>query len=165
MKLRPHRNDLVVWSRSGVPYGPPRRTRPSRARRIRRRIKISVLLVILGVTRLAHAVPPRSRLLLAGVALTTASIVLRHGAGNMLYFPGAMFLLTALFTPPGAQAARQRRLELERELAAYSTPTERCDLEAILDRYPDGMTDELRGILASQASAARDTRSAAVGRH
>jgi hypothetical protein len=161
MKLRPHRTDLVVLTRSAVPFSPPRHSRPSRARRIRRRIRIGVLLVVLGVTRLS----PRSRFLLAGVALTSASIVLRHGPGSLLYFPGAMFLLTALFTPAGAKAARQRHLELERELAGYSTPAERCDLEAILDRYPDGMTDELREILASQAMAARDTRFPAAGRY
>ena len=49
--------------------------------------------------------------------------------------------------------ARQRHLELARELAAYSTPAERRDFEAILDRYPDDITYELRDILASQAMA------------
>ncbi len=165
MKLRPHQNGLVVWSRSAVRYGPPRRMRPSRARRIRRRIRIGALLLILGVTRLARAMKPRSRFLLAGVALTAVSIVLRHGPGSMLYFPGVMFLLSALFTPASPKAARQRHLELERELAVYSTPAERCDLEAILDRYPDGITCELRDILASQATADRDRRFPAVGRY
>jgi hypothetical protein len=161
MKLRPHRNGLVVWSRSAVPDGPPGGTRPSRARRVRRRIRIGVLLVVLGVTRLT----PRSRFLLAGVALVSASIALRHGPGSLLYFPGAMFLLTALFTPADARATRRRHLELERELAVYSTPAQRCDLEALLDRYPDGMTDELREILASQAMAGRGTRFPAAGRY
>jgi hypothetical protein len=35
---------------------------------------------------------------------------------------------------------------LKRELAAYSTPAQRCDLEAILDEYPDEDTSELRAI-------------------
>ena len=46
------------------------------------------------------------------------------------------------------KAARQRRRSLERELAGYSTPSQRRDLEATLDRYPDGVTQELRDILA-----------------
>jgi hypothetical protein len=40
-----------------------------------------------------------------------------------------------------------------RELAAYSTPAQRRDLEATLDRYPDGITDEIREILASKDMA------------
>jgi len=53
----------------------------------------------------------------------------------------------------GPPAERIRRSELERELAAYSTPAQRLDLEAIFDRYPDGETYELRDILARQAMA------------
>jgi hypothetical protein len=45
------------------------------------------------------------------------------------------------------RAARERRLRLERELAAYDTPAARDDLLAMLDRYPDGVTWELREIL------------------
>ena len=61
--------------------------------------------------------------------------------------------------------AHKRRSELERELAAYSTPAQRCDLEATLDRYPDGITYELRDILASQAMAACNNRFPAAGRY
>ena len=57
-------------------------------------------------------------------------------------------------------AAGPRRRELERELAAYSTPDQRCDLEAPLDRYPDSATGELREILAGQAAAAAPPPSA-----
>jgi hypothetical protein len=53
------------------------------------------------------------------------------------------------------KAARQRRRalerELERELASYSTPAQRQDLEATFDRYPDAATQELRDILARQS--------------
>jgi len=45
---------------------------------------------------------------------------------------------------------RRRRSELERELAAYSTPAQRRDLEAAFDRYSDDVTSELREIMASQ---------------
>ena len=61
--------------------------------------------------------------------------------------------------------ACQRRRELERELAAYSTPAQRYDLEATFDRYPDSITYELRDILARQASAAFDSRLPAAGRY
>jgi hypothetical protein len=63
------------------------------------------------------------------------------------------------------KAARRRRAKLERELAAFATPAERRDLEATLDRYPDGVTHELRAILARQSRAARDTRFPAIGRY
>jgi hypothetical protein len=48
-------------------------------------------------------------------------------------------------------AARERRKKLERELACYRTTAERADLFAMLDRYPDGMTHEVREILNRQA--------------
>jgi hypothetical protein len=54
--------------------------------------------------------------------------------------------------------AHERRSELARELAEYSTPAQRSDLEAILDQYPDDITYELRDILASQAMAADSNR-------
>jgi hypothetical protein len=64
------------------------------------------------------------------------------------------------------EAARVRRRELERELADYDTPDQRCDLEATLDRFPDGVTHELRDILAQQAQAREQARrSAALGRN
>ena len=50
--------------------------------------------------------------------------------------------------------AHKQRCELERELAAYSTPAQRRDLEATLNQYPDELTYELRNILARQAMAA-----------
>jgi hypothetical protein len=50
-----------------------------------------------------------------------------------------------------------RRRELERELAACSTPAQRRDLEATLDRYPDGVAGELRDILATQGTVRRRT--------
>jgi hypothetical protein len=62
------------------------------------------------------------------------------------------------------KAARQRRRDLERELAGYSTPAQRCDLEAMLDRYPDGVTYEIREILSRQARAQDANRFPAIGR-
>jgi hypothetical protein len=62
----------------------------------------------------------------------------------------------------GRKAARQRRAQLERELAGYA---ERGDFEAILERYPSGYTHELRSILARQAMAAHENRFPAIGRY
>jgi hypothetical protein len=166
MRLRTHRGNLVVWRASRCPDEHDRGlrfTRPPRAVRIRRRMRTGVLLVILGVMRLAAGVRPRWRPLLAGVVLTTAGVVLRDGAAGIVMIPGMLFLLSALLTPADPVAAGPRRRELERELAAYCTPDQRCDLEATFDRYPDNVTCELREILARQAATAAAPR--AVSSH
>jgi hypothetical protein len=62
----------------------------------------------------------------------------------------------ALLIPANPDPGRKQRSQLERELAAYSTPAQRCDLEATLDRYPDGIMYEMRDILASQAMGAQN---------
>jgi hypothetical protein len=59
----------------------------------------------------------------------------------------------------------KQRSELERELAAYSTPAQRSDLHALLDRYPDDITYELRDILAGQAMAANNNLFPAAGQY
>ena len=73
-------------------------------------------------------------------------------------------ILVARAQATSRKAARKRRAELERELAGYASPAERCDLEAALDRYPSGVTSELRAILARQSGAADQTRFPAIGR-
>ena len=82
---------------------------------------------------------------------------------------GALLTVIGLMRLPRTVRTRwrayERRSELERELAAYSTPAQRSDLEAILDRYPDSITYELRDILASQAMAADNHRFRAAGRY
>jgi hypothetical protein len=157
MRLRPRRRNLVIWSPSacraerghGLWF-----SRPARSRRIRTRMRTLGLLAAIGLIRLGAAARPRWRPLLAGTVLTTAGIVLRSGAPGIVMIPGMLSLLSALLVPVDPVAAGPRRRELERELAAYSTPDQRCDLEAILDRYPDSATGELREILARQAAAA-----------
>ncbi|HEX6519813.1 MAG TPA: hypothetical protein VF070_07315 [Streptosporangiaceae bacterium] len=151
MKLRPHRRNVVVWSgsvapaRSGAFLG--RRSRPTWHRRIR----TGALLSALGLIRLARAIRTRWWPPLTGVVLTVTGVMLRGGPGTMLLMPGFVFLLSVAFIPPAPEANRVRRSRLERELAAYSTSAQRCDLEATLDRYSDGVTNELRDILAGQA--------------
>jgi len=166
MRLRTHRGNLVVWRASRCPDERGRGlwfTRPARSIRIRRRMRTGVLLAILGVMRLAAAARPRWRPLLAGTLLTVAGVVLRSGPAGIVMIPGMLFLWSALLTPADPVAAGPRRRELERELAAYCTPDQRCDLEATFDRYPDNVTGELREILARQAATTAAPR--AVSSH
>ena len=157
MRLRPYRRDLVIWSPSACRAERGRGlwfTRSARPRRIRTRMRTLGLLAAIGLIRLGAAARPRWRPLLAGTVLTVAGIVLRSGAPGMVMIPGMLSLLSALLVPADPVTAGPRRRELERELAAYSTPDQRCDLEAIFDRYPDSATGELREILTRQAAAA-----------
>jgi hypothetical protein len=157
MILRPHRRNLVVWSQSAGPvgrYDPRRSTAPSRARRIRRFLRTGVLLTILGLMPLAAGVRARWRMVVPGVVLTVAGVIYRADPAGVVLLPGLLLLFSAPLVPASPGGDRTRRSELERELAGYSTPAQRRDVEAMLDRYPDDMTNELRGILASQAMAA-----------
>jgi hypothetical protein len=153
MGLQPYRRHLVVFRSHIAPagrYGDSRYRRLARTGRIGRLVRIGVLFTVV-------AVRPRWRPLLAGAALTVFGVIERHGVAGVLIVPGLLFLWHALLTPGDPDADRQRRTRLERELAAFSTPTQRCDLEAMLDRNPDAVTGEIRDILAGQAMASRNT--------
>jgi hypothetical protein len=164
MRLRPHRRNLVVWSHSGCPPERYRAPRSARTRRIRVWIRTGALLAVVGLVRAARAVQPYWRPLLPGVALTAGGILMRGGAGGAILLPGLILLLGAPLMPGASKADRMRRSELERELAGYSTPRQRQDLEAILDQYPDDVTCELRDILASQSMTSAETRFPGLGR-
>jgi hypothetical protein len=97
----------------------------------------------------------RGRLALTGAVLTVVGIVLRDSAVGAVLLPGLLFLLSAPLIPDPPEGDRKRHAELERQLATYSTPAQRRDLEAAFDRYPDSITRELRDLLASQATAAQ----------
>jgi len=49
------------------------------------------------------------------------------------------------------RADRHQRQELARELAGYSSPTDRLELEEILGRYSDSDTRDVRDILHRQS--------------
>ena len=163
MMLRRRRN-LVMCNQSARSAGRHGAPPPARAKPVRRWIRTGLLLTIVGLMALARAVWSRWQPLLAGTVLTAAGLILRSGPGGMVLLPGLMFLMGAPLIPGRSKPDRMRRAGLERELAAYSTPAQRRDLEATFDQYPDDVTRELRDILARQALAARGHRFPAVGR-
>ena len=156
MGLRARRHNIVVWRtphgprrRHGLTAFPPRvRTRP-----VRRFFRVSWLLMLIGLLRVARALRLRWLAVLPGVTLIVTAVIVRGDFGGLAFLCGFLFLYAALIMHPGTAADRK----LERELADYSTPAERRDLEATLDRYSDGDTSELRDILVRQASASRNT--------
>jgi hypothetical protein len=148
MRLR----SLVVWSsRADLAdlYRRPQPARITRIRRIRRCIRTGALLTIVGLIGLAHAVRVRWQPLLSGGLLTVAGAILRNGPGGVLLLPGLLLLISAPLLEGSPDADRKRHRELQRELARFSTPAQRRDLEATLDRYPDTVTRELRDMIAS----------------
>ena len=65
--------------------------------------------------------------------------------------------LTSLWTTVRTQLRDSRdahaaRTALQRELASYNSPADLNDLHAILDRYSDQETADIRRILAAQRS-------------
>ena len=48
-----------------------------------------------------------------------------------------------------------QRKRLAAELSTYTTPRELLELEAMMDRYDDGDTAEMRSILSAQAESRR----------
>jgi hypothetical protein len=141
----------VVWSQSPGWPGDTPRARPRRARRARRLLRIAVLLAILRLTPVARAVLSRWRILLPAAVLTVAGVLMRSGSASIVLVPGLVMFFAAPLSQPRSRWAQPS--ELERELAGYSTPAQRRDLEAILDRYPDEVTVQLRNILARQRLA------------
>jgi len=51
------------------------------------------------------------------------------------------------------RAAHAARKSLARELAGYTSPRDLADLDAILDRYSDDETADIRRILAARRCA------------
>jgi hypothetical protein len=156
MGLRSRRRGVVVWSRSAGSagrYGRTGFTRVGRYRPIRRCLRLGALLTVIGLVRLARAARRRWRPLLAGGVLTVAGVVLRSGAGSLVFLPGILLLLWAPLMEARPDAGHNRRSALRRELAGYATAAQRRELEATLDRYPDAITYELRETLAGQALA------------
>ena len=165
MRLRAHRRNLIGWSPPVGQAGRYDAPRLAPTGRFRRFIRIGALLTALGLIRLARGVRPRWRPLLAGVVLTVAGFMLRGNLWGMVIIGGFWYLVYALLMPVSTDADRKRRTELEHDLAAYSTPIQRRDLEATLDGYSDSVTHELRDILAGQVVAAGNSGLPGAGRY
>ncbi len=68
--------------------------------------------------------------------------------------PTATAVGTAIVTRiQAARAARAAHKTLERELASYTSVQDLNDLHAILDRYSDDQTADIRRILAARPAA------------
>jgi hypothetical protein len=168
MRRRSRRRGVVVLispAGSAGRYDGARFTRLGRSRPVRRHLRLGALLTVIGLVRLTRAVRARWRPLLAGGVLTVTGVMLRSGAGGLVFIPGLLFLLYAPLIEVRPDEVRKRRSELRRELAGYATPAHRRDLEATLDRYPDGMTCEIRDILADLAVTARSSGIPGAGRY
>jgi hypothetical protein len=127
MRLRVHRRSLVVWSPSAGSagrYGAPRLTRLARVKRIHRWIRTGALLMIIGLMRLARAVRPRWRPLLAGGVLTGFGVV-AAGVWGLVLLPGLLFLVSAALIPARPKTDRARRAEVEHELGVFPHPAQR----------------------------------------
>src|ERR1700677_4321308 len=151
MRLQRHRRRLVVFSPAADPavgHGASRDKRVARTGPISRFVRIGMLLTVI-------AVRPRWRPLLAGVVLTVLGVLDWQGPGSVLIIPGLLSFWRALMIAGETDADRERRSRLRCELAAYSTSAQRCELVTALDRYPDGITHEIRDILTSPPAASR----------
>jgi len=80
--------------------------------------------MIIGVMRLARAVRPRWRPLLAGGVLTVGGVVAAVVWGLVL-LPGFLFLVSASLVPARPKTDRARRAEVERGLGVFSRPGQR----------------------------------------
>jgi hypothetical protein len=110
MRLRSHRQNLVVWGSSGGPaggYDAPRLARHVRTRRIRRRIRTGALLAVIGMMRLARVVRARrgARLLVAGAVLTVAGIMLPSA---VIQISGVLVLLRGVAVALGVSEQHRR---------------------------------------------------------
>ena len=155
MSFWARRRNIVVWSASISPagrHGGLGLERAAPARPIRRRVRIGAMLALIGLLRLARTLRVRWYLS-AGIVLTVAGVFARDSGWGFVLLPGLLLVLSTPLIPASPDGDRKHRSQLRRELASYSTPAQRCDLEAILARYPDSDTRELRGILAGQFMA------------
>jgi hypothetical protein len=110
MRLRSHRQNLVVWDSSRGPvggYGAPRLARHVRTKRMRRWIRTGALLAVIGLMRLARSVRTRrgARLLVAGAVLTVAGVILPNG---VIQICGMLVLVRAVAVALGVSERHRR---------------------------------------------------------
>jgi hypothetical protein len=146
MRLRRRRlRNIVVWSSAGgvaIGRASVRRRRVGLARRL---IYSGRVLTVVGLLWVVRVIRPRWRPVLAGVVCTAAGLILRDTAWSGILLVGLLLLVYSVFIPAPPDDERRR---LAREVGSYSTRAQRRDLEALLDKYPDTVTRDLREILA-----------------
>jgi hypothetical protein len=106
MRLRSHRQNLVLWGSSGGPaggYGAPGLARHVRTRRIR----TGALLAVIGLMRVAQSVRTRrgAGLLVAGAVLTVAGIIVPSG---VIRISGMLVLLRGVAVALGVSERHRR---------------------------------------------------------
>ena len=114
MRLRARRRSLV-WRPSGGPvgwHGAPGLARPARTGTIRRFIRISALLTMIGLMRLARGVRPRWQPLLAGTVLAVAGFMSCSGAWGALFPAGFWFYVYALLIPSSPDVDQRCRVQV-----------------------------------------------------
>ena len=123
MRLRPHRRTLVVWGpRAGAAgeSGGLTRPRPTRIRRVRRRLRVGALVAVVGVLRFARALRARWEplFLLAGVLLMAGGYVLPVIG---VFFPG-LLVVTVTLLKGNSDRWHPMRPSGQRNARAVQTP-------------------------------------------
>jgi hypothetical protein len=147
MRLRSHRQNLVVWGSPGGlagGYGPPKLARRTWTRRIRRWVRTGALLAVIGLTHLARSVRTRrgARHLVAGAVLTAAGIVLPSG---VLQICGMLVLLRGVAVALGV-SERHRRPGGEPaagvDVAGFRTPPSLAAFQKAASSTTSGMPSQ-----------------------
>jgi hypothetical protein len=110
MRLRSHRQSLVVWTSSSGPaggHGAQGFGRHARAGRVRGQIRTGALFAVIGLMRLAGAVRARrwAVLMLAGAVLTVAGITVPSG---VTFVFGMLVLLRGVAVALGVSTSHRR---------------------------------------------------------
>ena len=135
MRRRVRRRNRVVWSSSASPADRAWGSwvmRPARNRRVRRFIRTSALLTVLGLMRFAGGAWPRGRLVLAGGVLTVAGIVLRSQPAGVVLLPGLILIFFAPLIPAAPKADRKRNFELDARAGGILNARPRAILKRLL---------------------------------
>jgi hypothetical protein len=119
MRLRPHRQNIMVWSQTRGPASSDGAARFTRTRQIHRWTRTGALLTVIGLMLLARAGRTRWRpiLLLAGGVLTVAGMIL---TSSVTFILGMLFLLISVLIPSHSSKAFVYCADGPAQLAAHA---------------------------------------------